>query len=156
MRRACRHLPERLWAVLSTGFGPVLGAALLRTSSRRERATMGVRCACSQTQATDGCSMSATDGSGESSSRDGARTAGKSPSPSQRVKGSETAGFADLNCPPGSPYAAVDLLNGIATVIVHEIGAAYALGEEKLGDTLDALLEGVLDTRDVVTEEHAA
>jgi hypothetical protein len=146
------HRLAKWSAVPLTGFGPALGAALLRISSLHERQTArSARCASSPRWAPDACSTSATDGCGESSRRSGA-SAARSSSRSLPARDSETAPCADLSFLPGSAAAAVELLTGLGTVLGHEIRAAWNAGEDGLGETLELLLVAVIDTAEVITD----
>lgn len=149
------HPLVKLWAVPLTACRRGLAVALLRTSSRRDRATRGDRSGCSATRARGACSTHVTGAHGGSCLHADA-SAEPTCSPSPTEKDSATALSVALSFTPGSPHGALDLVSAFGTVLIAEVRAARDLGHDGLEETLENLLVAVLATAEVITEDHAA
>lgn len=152
MRRAWLHLPARSSAVLLTACKLALGAALLRTSSRRDRKTTDDRSAAFLQEDLGALSMSVTEMSG-GWFVPAVADAGRTSHPSPTEKDSATVPCAGPILEPGTADGTLDLLAGLGIALGYEIQAATALGNDGLADTIGLLLAGVLDTAEVITED---
>jgi hypothetical protein len=149
------HLLAKYSAVPLTVCRLGLAAALLRTSSLHDRARKIDRYGFSPSRERAASCTHVTGQSGGSCPL-GDAPAEPMSSVNLPAKGSESVHCAALNYEPGSPYGSLDLLCGLATVLGHEIRAAWNAGDDGLGETLELLLVAVLDTAEVITEEHGA
>lgn len=160
MRDQCLRLLAHSSEVLSTGFSRVAEAARSRTSKSPSDTTTDnpIRdlCGSSRTPHRDACSTSGTETCGGSRLPSAATHAGRSTSPSPTERDSESVDSVGVLFELGSREDALDLLTGMTKVLGHTIRAAWNLGDDLVGDSLEGLMENVLDAADVITEGEIA
>lgn len=155
MRSACLHLLANSSEVLSTGFAHIAEVARSRTSSPGPTMTNS-RAGSMPARDRDGSCTSGTGTSGASHRPDAATDAARTTSPNRPAKVSESADCAVGLLEMGTRLSAIDLLSGLSKVLTNEVRAAWKLGDDLVADSLEGLMEDVLDAKDVIEDGGVA